>query len=93
MQLFKMSIASGSAPQEMDTPDAGGRGASHPTTQDEEGEEEVVFKYASDAGKVFMRRAVHRPPVQRLDYFPPPVHCGVSTPSAIKPESFDGTSD
>ena len=97
-----MNVASGSegprTHQDVDTLDAG---LKKPARQeplisqprDEEAKEEEVFEDASVAGKVFMRRAAPRPPVQRADYFPPPVHPMVSTSPSIKPERFDDTSD
>ena len=57
-------------------------------------EEDDMYEDVSDAGEVFIRRAVAQPPRGRIHNLPPPGPSVVSTsPPPIKPEMYDGTTD
>ena len=57
-------------------------------------DEDDVYEDASDAGEVFMRRAVAHPSVGWMNCLPPPGPPMVSTPPpSIKPEMYEGTTD
>ena len=57
-------------------------------------DEDDVYEDASDAGEVFVRRAVVHPPAGRMNGLPLPGPPMVGNPPPpIKPEMYDGTTD